>query len=74
MEVTNSHERGIRYLTAAKKTVAIGRFLDEDDAAMMRRAADRLTEVGLGLIVKGAREMAALLKERTTSGSANDQG
>lgn len=57
------HAKGIRYLTAAKKLTVIARQVDEDEAAYLRRTADRLTERGIDLIVKSAREMAALVKQ-----------
>ena len=73
MEVQGSHEKGIRYLNAAKKMASIARFLDQQEAELVRRTADRLTEVGLAKVVRGAREIAALLAERLPAPS-NDQG
>ena len=36
MEVTGSHERGLRYLQAAKRLTSVARLLDDGDAAEVR--------------------------------------
>ncbi len=73
MEIRGNHERGIRYLNAAKKVASVARFLDQQEAELVRRTADRLTEIGLEKIVRGARDIAALLA-RQTQAPSNDQG
>jgi hypothetical protein len=58
MEVAGQYERGLRLLTVAKRVLALSHKLDDADAGEIRRAADQLTERGLGLVMAGAREMA----------------
>lgn len=64
---TGDYDRGLRLLTAAKRVVAIAKRLDDDEAANLRRVADEMTERGLGLVVRGARELEAALKRQSAS-------
>lgn len=57
MEV-GGYERGLRYLSVAKRVTALARKLDDGDAEVLRHQADRITERGLTLVMEGAREMA----------------
>lgn len=54
--------RGISYLNAAKKVIAVAKKLDPGEAELLRKAADGLTERGLGLVVQGARELSTALR------------
>ena len=74
MEVAGAHEKGLRYLQAAKRLTSVARLLDDDDATEMRLLTDKLIQKGLKQIMDGARELAVLIRERRASDSANDQG
>lgn len=58
----DDYARGLSYLAAAKRVVAIAKKLDAGEAEILRHAADGLTERGLGLVIQGARELSAALK------------
>ena len=78
MEVgPGDYAKGLRLLAAAKRVLVITKRLDEDEAANLRRVADGLTERGLALVVRGARELEAALKRQGTpppaGGSADQQ-
>ena len=66
--------KGIALLSAAKRVMAIAKKLDTWEAEPLRRAADGLTERGLGLVVQGARELSSALKQAQAAAARQGVG
>ena len=60
----DGYAKGLMLLSAAKRILAVAKKLDDEDAATLRKVSDDMTQRGLGLVVKGARELEAALKAR----------
>ena len=60
------YAKGLLLLSAAKRILAVAKKLEDDDAAALRKVADGMTQRGLGLVVRGTRELEAALKRQTS--------